>query len=575
MFRLKKVTIKCWNNKGGSYLKKQWWKESTVYQIYPRSFCDSNGDGIGDLPGIESKLDYLKELGIDVIWLSPIYDSPNADNGYDIRDYRKIMREFGTMEDFDRLLAAAHRKGLKIIMDLVVNHTSDEHEWFQKSRLTPKNEYRDRYFWRDGKSGAEPNNWASAFSGSAWKYVPEVGQYYLHLFAEKQVDLNWENETVRKSVYNMMRWWLDKGVDGFRMDVINAISKDLRFPDADPVSGQKYAPAWEKWLNGPRVHEFLQEMNQEVLRHYDIMTVGETSCVTPEDAMLYAGEDRGELNMIFQFEHVGLGDNENGKWNDTPIDYAAFREVMSRWQTRLGGKAWNSLYLGNHDQPRSVSRFGDDGKYRVPSAKLLATMLFTMQGTPFIYQGEEIGMTNAAFSSIEDYHDIETINIYREFTERNPADRERILRYIRLKGRDNARTPMQWNASDDGGFTSGTPWIALNPNYREINAEQALSDPESIFHYDQKLIALRKRTPCLVYGPFVPLEEKNPRLFCYLRTLEQERILVLLHFGDGTEPCPLPAEFAAQSLLISNYGDASERLPKELRPWEACVYRLR
>lgn len=575
MFRLKKVTIKCWNNKGGSYLKKQWWKESTVYQIYPRSFCDSNGDGIGDLPGIESKLDYLKELGIDVIWLSPIYDSPNADNGYDIRDYRKIMREFGTMEDFDRLLAAAHRKGLKIIMDLVVNHTSDEHEWFQKSRLTPKNEYRDRYFWRDGKSGAEPNNWASAFSGSAWKYVPEVGQYYLHLFAEKQVDLNWENETVRKSVYNMMRWWLDKGVDGFRMDVINAISKDLRFPDADPVSGQKYAPAWEKWLNGPRVHEFLQEMNQEVLRHYDIMTVGETSCVTPEDAMLYAGEDRGELNMIFQFEHVGLGDNENGKWNDTPIDYAAFREVMSRWQTRLGGKAWNSLYLGNHDQPRPVSRFGDDGKYRVPSAKLLATMLFTMQGTPFIYQGEEIGMTNAAFSSIEDYRDIETINIYREFTERNPADRERILRYIRLKGRDNARTPMQWNASDGSGFTSGTPWIALNPNYREINAEQALADPESIFHYDQKLIALRKWTPCLVYGSFVPLEEKSPRLFCYLRTLEQERILVLLHFGDGAEPCPLPTEFAAQSLLISNYGDASERLPKELRPWEACVYRLR
>lgn len=558
-------------------MKKQWWKESTVYQIYPRSFCDSNGDGIGDLPGIESKLDYLRNLGVDVLWLSPIYDSPNADNGYDIRDYRKIMAEFGTIEDFDRLLATAHRKGLKIVMDLVVNHTSDEHEWFRKSRQIPKNEYRDRYYWRAGKNGAEPNNWESSFSGSAWKYDPQVGQYYLHLFAEKQPDLNWENEAVRKGVYKMMRWWLDKGVDGFRMDVINAISKDLRFPDAEPLPGHTYAPPWKYTANGPRVHEFLQEMNREVLQNYDIMTVGETGGVTPEDALLYAGENRGELNMVFQFEHVGLGDreSENGKWNELPVNPAEFRGVMARWQTKLDGKAWNSLFLGNHDQPRSVSRFGDEGKFRVPSAKMLATMIFTMQGTPFVYQGEEIGMTNAAFSSIDQYRDIETLNLYREFEKRGPEKQAEIMRCIQRKSRDNARTPMQWSAAPNGGFTTGTPWISPNPNYRTVNVRQALADPDSILHYYQRLIALRKQTPCLIYGSFLLLKQKNPRLFCYLRKLEQERILVLLNLGGGTEPCPLPDGFTAQSLLIGNYGDAAKGLPEALRPWEACVYRLR
>lgn len=473
-------------------MKKQWWKESTVYQIYPRSFCDSNGDGIGDLPGIESKLDYLRNLGVDVLWLSPIYDSPNADNGYDIRDYRKIMAEFGTIEDFDRLLATAHRKGLKIVMDLVVNHTSDEHEWFRKSRQIPKNEYRDRYYWRAGKNGAEPNNWESSFSGSAWKYDPQVGQYYLHLFAEKQPDLNWENEAVRKGVYKMMRWWLDKGVDGFRMDVINAISKDLRFPDAEPLPGHTYAPPWKYTANGPRVHEFLQEMNREVLQNYDIMTVGETGGVTPEDALLYAGENRGELNMVFQFEHVGLGDreSENGKWNELPVNPAEFRGVMARWQTKLDGKAWNSLFLGNHDQPRSVSRFGDEGKFRVPSAKMLATMIFTMQGTPFVYQGEEIGMTNAAFSSIDQYRDIETLNLYREFEKRGPEKQAEIMRCIQRKSRDNARIPHAVERRAERRLHDGYPLDFTEPQLPHGQCEAGSRRPR----FDPSLLSEAHRS---------------------------------------------------------------------------------
>ena len=352
-------------------MTRQWWKESVVYQIYPRSFMDSNGDGIGDLQGVIEKLDYLKDLGVDVLWLCPVYDSPNADNGYDIRNYRAIMNEFGTMRDFELLLSEAHQRRLKIVIDLVVNHTSDEHEWFQKSRLTPKNKYRDYYIWKDGKGGAEPTNWSAVFGGSAWKYDESVKQYYLHMFAEKQPDLNWENSEVRSEIYDMMKFWLDKDVDGFRMDVINCISKDQHFPDGEILSGRKYASGWKYTSNGPRVHEYLQEMNREVLSHYDIMTVGETGGATTEDALKYAGNDRCELNMIFQFEHIELGSDENGKWNNTSIPFKEFKEIMSKWQTKLDGKAWNSLYLGNHDQPRSVSRFGNDGKYRVESAKLL------------------------------------------------------------------------------------------------------------------------------------------------------------------------------------------------------------
>ena len=435
-------------------MNKQWWKESVVYQIYPRSFMDSDGDGIGDINGIIQKLDYLKDLGVDVLWLCPIYDSPNTDNGYDIRDYCSIMSEFGTMQDFDRLLELTHHKGMKIIMDLVVNHTSDEHEWFQKSRMPEKNKYRNYYIWRDGKDGAEPNNWESTFSGSAWKYDETVGQYYLHLFAEKQPDLNWENEETRNEIYDMMSWWLDKGIDGFRMDVINEISKNQDFPDGTARAGKKYAPNEKFTCNGPRVHEFIQEMNQKVLSKYNIMTVGETPGVSPQEAIRYVGDDRHELNMVFQFEHVSLGMNENGKWNDIPVPFQQFKAVMSKWQTELAGKGWNSLFLNNHDQPRQVSRFGNDGKYRVESAKLLATLLHTLRGTPFIYQGEEIGMTNVKFDTIEGYRDIETLNIYREFLNRNPADKDKIMRYIYAKGRDNARTPMQWDDTANAGFTT-------------------------------------------------------------------------------------------------------------------------
>lgn len=560
-------------------MNKQWWKESVVYQIYPRSFKDSNGDGIGDLQGIIQKLDYLKNLGIDVLWLSPIYDSPNEDNGYDIRDYRAVMKEFGTMQDFDELLAQAHQRHLKVVMDLVVNHTSDEHEWFQKSRQTPQNKYRDYYIWRDGKDGAEPTNWASTFSGSAWKYDETVGKYYLHLFAEKQPDLNWENDEVRREIYDMMRWWLDKGVDGFRMDVINSISKDQRFPDGKKLPNKKYASGWEYVSNGPRVHEFLQEMNRQVLSRYDIMTVGETGGVTTEDALKYAGNDRHELNMILQFEHVDLGTNENGKWNDIPVELNKFKSIITKWQTDLNGKAWNSMYFENHDQPRSVSRFGDDGKYRAESAKLLATLLFTLQGTPYVYQGEEFGMTNVEFASIDQYRDIETLNIYREFVDRNPADREKIMRYIHAKGRDNARTPMQWDDSLNAGFTSGTPWIQVNPNYKEINVTESLSDPDSILNYYKKLIKMRRKYPVIVYGDYVPLLKEHDQIFCYLRHLESQTLLVILNFSKNSTQAELPPEVlvAGSRRILSNYPDMqneSIRKIMEFAPYEADVYLL-
>lgn len=560
-------------------MTKQWWKESVVYQIYPRSFKDSNGDGIGDLQGVIQKLDYLNELGIDVLWLCPIYDSPNEDNGYDIRDYCAIMKEFGTMQDFDELLVQAHQRNLKIVMDLVVNHTSDEHEWFQKSRKMPPNKYRDYYVWKDGKDGNEPTNWSATFGGSAWKYDESVQKYYLHLFAQKQPDLNWENHEVRKDIYEMMRWWLDKGVDGFRMDVINSISKDQHFPDAEKLSNKKYASGWKYTSNGPRVHEFLQEMNREVLSRYDIMTVGETGGVSTEDAINYAADDRHELNMIFQFEHIDLGTDENGKWNDTPVPLDKFKEIIIKWQTALDGKAWNSLYLGNHDQPRSVSRFGNDGEYRVESAKLLATLLFTLQGTPYIYQGEELGMTNVQFDSIEQYRDIETFNIYKEFVDRNPADKEKIMRYIHAKGRDNARTPMQWDSTSNAGFTTGTPWIQVNPNYKGINVDESLANPDSILNYYKVLIKLRKEYPVLVYGKFIPLMEGQNELFCYLRRLEEKTIFVVLNFSDIHMQIKLPSEVITleSRRILSNYQNQSNAIVQktmELNPFEADIYLL-
>ena len=558
---------------------KQWWKEAIVYQIYPRSFLDSNGDGIGDLQGIIRKLDYIRDLGANVIWLCPIYDSPNADNGYDIRDYRAVMKEFGTMADFEELLAQAHRKGLKIVMDLVVNHTSDEHAWFQKSRQNPANRYRGYYIWKDGKNGTEPNNWGAVFGGPAWKYDDSAKQYYLHLFAEKQPDLNWENPEVRRDIFDMMTWWLEKGVDGFRMDVINAISKDQRFPDGERLPGQKYGSAWEYVSNGPRVHEFLQEMNRKVLSRYDIMTVGETSGITPEDALKYTGFDRHELNMVFQFDHVELGDDENGKWNDKRIPLCDLKEVITRWQTGLDGKAWNSLYFENHDQPRSVSRFADDGKYREKSAKLIATLLMTLQGTPFIYQGEEIGMTNVPFRAIGQFRDIETINAYRDLTSRYPEDQDRVMRYIRAKSRDNARTPMQWDDTENAGFSEAEPWLPVNPNYQEINVRKSLFDPDSVFHYYQEIIGLRKKYPALIYGSYLPLLEKDKRFFCYQRRWRDQTLLVVLNFSGENAQIELPEAIVRKnwSLVSSNESGCKDRpLTQSMTfgPYVSNVYLL-
>lgn len=556
-------------------MTKAWWKESVVYQIYPRSFQDSNGDGIGDIPGIISRLDYLQELGVDVVWLCPVFESPNDDNGYDISHYRRIMKEFGTMADWERLLDGLHSRGMKLIMDLVVNHTSDEHAWFEESRLSKTSPYRDYYIWRDGKNGREPNNWSSFFSGSAWKYDEETGQYFLHLFSGKQPDLNWDNPRVRREVFDMMAWWLDKGIDGFRMDVINLISKVPELPDAHGDGWYNFGG--EFFMNGPKVHDYLREMNREVLSRYDIMTVGETPGVTPDEAAKYVGEDREELNMVFQFELMDI-DSGYGKWDVRPWHLRDFKRIMSKWQTGLAGRGWNSLYLNNHDQPRLVSRFGDDGRYRKQSAKMLATMLHTLQGTPYIYQGEELGMTNVRFGSIHEYKDIETLNMYREHLDGGRAEQD-IMNGIYSKGRDNARTPMQWDASANGGFSTGQPWISMNPNYTEINAEEARLDEDSIFHYYRKLIRLRKEhTDSIVYGRYEEILEEHEQIYAYTRVVDDgEKLLVALNFyGEPAEfklPDRVGAEFEGGELLLGNYSAEEGRDWRgfTLRPYEAVV----
>jgi oligo-1,6-glucosidase len=559
-------------------VQKKWWKEVVVYQIYPRSFKDSNGDGIGDLRGIIEKLDYLKDLGVDVVWLSPIYKSPNDDNGYDISDYRAIMDEFGTMEDFDELLDGLHKRGMKLIMDLVVNHTSDEHPWFQQSRSSKDNPYRDYYYWRPGKDGREPNNWMSYFSGSAWEYDERTGEYYLHLFSKKQPDLNWTNEKVRNEVYDMMKWWLDKGIDGFRMDVINHIAKAEGFPDAPNPENKRYAWGGQYFMNLPKVHEYLREMYDRVLSKYDIMTVGETGGVTTKDALLFAGEDRKELNMVFQFEHTDLDGGLGGKWDIKPWTLADLKKIMTRWQNELYGKAWNSLYLNNHDQPRSVSRFGDDKRYRVESAKMLATFIHMQQGTPFIYQGEEIGMTNVRFPSIDDYRDVEIRNMWREKVIEGGEDPQKVMEAIYYKGRDNARTPMQWDDSPNAGFTTGTPWIGVNPNYVEINVKQAQQDPNSILHYYKKLIRLRKQHEIMVYGKYDLILEEHDQIYAFTRTLNDEQWVVVLNFFGNETLFELPDHIQRNlgELIISNYADAPLESPRKfwLRPYEARVYRL-
>ncbi|AIW83602.1 oligo-1,6-glucosidase [Bacillus mycoides] len=556
---------------------KQWWKESVVYQIYPRSFMDSNGDGIGDLRGILTKLDYLKELGIDVIWLSPVYESPNDDNGYDISDYCKIMNEFGTMEDWDELLHEMHKRNMKLMMDLVVNHTSDEHNWFIESCKSKDNKYRDYYIWRPGKEGKEPNNWGAAFSGSAWQYDEMTDEYYLHLFSKKQPDLNWDNEKVRQDVYDMMKFWLEKGIDGFRMDVINFISKEDGLPAVE-TDEEGYVSGHKHFMNGPNIHKYLHEMNEDILSQYDIMTVGEMPGVTTEEAKLYTGEARKELQMVFQFEHMDLDSGEGGKWDVKPCSLLTLKQNLTKWQKALEQTGWNSLYWNNHDQPRVVSRFGNDGAYHTESAKMLATVLHMMKGTPYIYQGEEIGMTNVRFESIDEYRDIETLNMYKEKVIERGEDIDKVMQSIYIKGRDNARTPMQWDDREHAGFTTGEPWIAVNPNYKEINVKQAIQDEESIFYYYKKLIELRKNNEIVVYGTYDLILENNPSIFAYVRTYGEEKLLVIANFTADECVFELPEDiiYSEAELLIHNY-DVENVLIENitLRPYEAMVFKLK
>lgn len=553
-------------------MEKRWWKESVVYQIYPRSFCDSNGDGIGDLNGITGKLDYLKELGIDVIWLSPVYKSPNDDNGYDISDYQAIMDEFGTMEDFDRMLATAHEKGIKIMMDLVVNHTSDEHKWFIESRKSTDNPYRDYYIWRPAKEdGSLPNNWGSCFSGPAWEYDKTTDMYFLHLFSKKQPDLNWDNPAVRQDVFDMMNWWLKKGVDGFRMDVISLISKEPGLPDKE--TGINGYATFNVSANGPHVHEYLQEMRQKALNNADTITVGECSGVTLEEAKKYARSDEKELNMVFQFEHMDVDSDEKaGKWTTRKMDLRNLKKILTRWQKGLQDIAWNSLYWENHDQPRSVSRFGNDSdEYREISAKMLATCIHMMQGTPYVYQGEELGMTNCPFNTLDNFRDLESINAFHELTEQGKMTEEDMMAAISYKGRDNARTPMQWDDSAYAGFSTANPWIMVNPNYTKINARDQVNREDSVFKYYQKLIKLRHESELIVYGTYDLILDDDKDIYAYIRTLGDEKLIVYCNFSENTREVELPEEFVNKKVLISNYSDAKANQKITLRPYEAIV----
>ncbi|MED2737800.1 alpha-glucosidase [Bacillus toyonensis] len=560
-------------------MKRQWWKESVIYQIYPRSFNDSNGDGIGDIKGITEKLDYLKLLGIDVIWLSPVFKSPNDDNGYDISDYQDIMTEFGTMEDFDEMLKKAHMNEIKIMMDLVVNHSSDEHSWFVESRKSTENKYRDYYIWRKGnENGGPPNGWGSAFGGSAWTLDKETNEYYLHLFSEKQPDLNWENPNLQQEIFDMMKFWLNKGVDGFRMDVVNFISKDQRFPEGNKGSGE-YTDGSPYFMNGPRIHEYLNKMNKEVLSNYDTITVGEMPGVKIEEAKKYTGEHRDELNMVFHFEHVNLGDGMYGKWTPEPWRLTDLKKIFTEWQKGLESEGWNSLYWSNHDQPRAISRWANDSKeYRELSGKMLATCLHMLQGTPYIYQGEEIGMTNVAFNDIEDYRDIETLNAFKEFNNNKKLSKEEMMEGIHQRSRDNARTPMQWTDEENAGFTAGAPWIKVNPNYEEINVKYSLENQDSLFYYYQKLIKLRREHLIVTYGTYTPLMEDSNQIFAYERHLNNEKLIVVCNFTENECEFVVDKKIKYQNkeLLISNYTEINESEIERiiLKPYESRVYKL-
>ncbi len=550
--------------KGGiKVVKKKWWHNSVVYQIYPKSFCDSNNDGIGDLNGIISKLDYLKNLGIDVIWLSPVYKSPNDDNGYDISDYYDIMDEFGTMEDMDRLLKEANNRNIKILMDLVVNHTSSEHKWFKEAIKNKDSKYRDYYIFRKPLDGDVPNGLESCFGGSAWEMDETSNEYYLHLFSKKQPDLNWENPNMRKEIYNMMNFWINKGIAGFRMDVIDLIGKDI---DKE-ITG-----------NGPKLHTLIKEMNRETFGDKNLLTVGETWGVTPDIAKLYSNPNGDELSMVFQFEHIGLDEIKGkSKWDLANLDFVELKKVFSKWQAELEGRGWNSLFWNNHDLPRIVSRWGNDkGEYRKLSAKMLATILHMQKGTPYIYQGEEIGMTNVKFDSIEDYKDIETLNMYKERIDKG-YDRNHIMNSIYVKSRDNARTPMQWSREQNGGFTKGIPWIRVNENYKDINVDEALRDKDSVFYHYKALINLRKENNVIIYGTYNCIDINHKAIYSYVRELNGIKFLVVANFYDKIEKFILPQNihYDKCQLILSNYKD-SNNIPNEivLRPYEALIYKL-
>jgi alpha-glucosidase len=552
---------------------KKWWKEAVAYQIYPRSFMDSNGDGIGDLQGVISKLDYLKDLGIDLIWICPIYQSPNDDNGYDISDYQGIMEDFGTMEDFDQLLKEVHNRGMKLIMDLVINHTSDEHPWFIESRSSKDNPYRDYYIWHPGKNGMEPNNWESIFSGSAWEYDEKTKEYYMHIFSRKQPDLNWENPKVRQDLYKMVNWWLDKGIDGFRVDAISHIKKVEGFPDLPNPDKKKYVPSMKGHMNREGIQPFLEELKQETFAKYDIVTVGEANGVTVEQADEWVGEKKGKFNMIFQFEHLDLW----GKGTTGGLDIHALKDTLTKWQKGLDGMGWNALFLENHDQPRSVSTWGNDQSLRDKSAKCLATMYFLMQGTPFIYQGQEIGMTNVHFDNIEDYKDVAIKNLYESELAEGKSHAE-IMEVIWKNGRDNSRTPMQWNRQPHAGFTTGTPWLKVNPNYLEINVERALEDKDSIYYYYKALIELKKSSEALIYGSYDLILEEHDSIYAYTRTLGKDLFVVITNLFEKETECILPKIYKEKSakLCISNY-DVQDDLESviTLQSYEARVYRLK
>ncbi len=550
-------------------MNRKWWKEAVAYQVYPRSFNDSNNDGIGDLPGVIEKLDYLKDLGIDVIWLSPMYQSPNDDNGYDISDYRAIMDDFGTMEDFDRLLKEVHHKGMKLILDLVVNHTSDEHPWFIESKSSKDNPKREWYIWKDPKEdGSEPNNWESIFNGSAWEFDELTNQYYFHLFSKKQPDLNWDNPEVRNAVFEMMNWWFDKGIDGFRVDAITHIKKTFEAGDLPLPEGKSYAPAFDVDMNQPGIQPWLQEMKVKSLSQYDIMTVGEANGVNPDNAKEWVGEEEGKFNMIFQFEHLGL-------WStgDSKFDVKSYKTILNRWQKSLEDVGWNALFIENHDQPRRVSTWGDDKQYWYESATSHAVTYFLQQGTPFIYQGQEIGMTNYPFDSIETFNDVAVKNEYN-IVKAQGGDVNALLNKYKMENRDNSRTPMQWDQSTNGGFTNGTPWFPVNPNYKTINVEQQIHDPQSILQFYKDLIQLKKSDEIYTYGQFNLVDEDNPNLFAYTRTLNNKKVLVVGNLTDQVSKLNVPYLIEnEQQVMLHNYSSHVIDFDK-IQPYEAFVIKV-